>query len=77
MAKMCLKFNFILIGTYLCGVCPMYCSCSNYFGPNEFGHHFFCQCCSKNFGDALEDRLIHNEEGGVTMCLLESSLDDQ
>ena len=37
---MCMKFNFISICTYLCGVCPMYCSCSNYFGPNEFGYHF-------------------------------------
>ena len=36
---MCMKFNFISICTYLCGVCPMYCSCSNYFGPNEFGDH--------------------------------------
>ena len=36
---MCMKFNFISICTYLCGVCPMYCSCSNYFGPNEFGYH--------------------------------------
>ena len=39
MAKMCMKFNFISICTYLYGVCPMYCSCSNYFGPNEFGDH--------------------------------------
>ena len=38
MAKMCMKFNFISICTYLCGVCPMYCSFSNYFGPNEFGN---------------------------------------
>ena len=37
---MCMKFNFISICTYLCGVCPMYCSCSNYFGPNEFGYLF-------------------------------------
>ena len=36
---MCMKFNFISICTYICGVCPMYCSCSNYFGPNEFGDH--------------------------------------
>ena len=40
MAKTCLKFNFISIGTYLCGVYPMYCSCSNYFGPKELGYHF-------------------------------------
>ncbi len=43
MAKMCMKFNFISICTYLCGVCPMYCSCSNYFGPNEFGYHFILE----------------------------------
>ena len=40
LAKMCMKFNFISICTYLCGVCPIYCSFSNYFGPNEFGDHF-------------------------------------
>ena len=27
-----MKFNFISICTYLCGVCPMYCSVSNYYG---------------------------------------------
>ena len=37
---MCMKFNFISICIYLCGVCPMYSSCYNYFGPNEFGYHF-------------------------------------
>lgn len=31
-AKMCMKFNFISICTYLCGVYPMYCSLSNYYG---------------------------------------------
>ena len=39
MAKMSMKFNFISICTYLYGVFPMYYSCSNYFGPNEFGDH--------------------------------------
>jgi hypothetical protein len=37
LAKMCMKFNFISICTYLCGVCPIYCSYANYFGPNKFG----------------------------------------
>ena len=41
---MCIKFNFISICTYLCGVCPMYCSCSNYFGPNKFGNHSVLEC---------------------------------
>ena len=35
---MCMKFNFISICTYLCGVFPMFCSWSNYFGPNEFAY---------------------------------------
>jgi hypothetical protein len=26
-AKMCMKFNFISICTFWCGVCPIYCSC--------------------------------------------------
>jgi hypothetical protein len=34
LAKMCMKFNFISICTCFCGVCPLYCSLSNYFGPN-------------------------------------------
>jgi hypothetical protein len=38
-AKMCMKFKVISICTYLCGACPIYCSVSNYFGPNEFGNH--------------------------------------
>ena len=41
---MCMKFNFISICTYLCGVCPMYCSWSNYYGPNEFGYHGVLEC---------------------------------
>src|SRR5664279_3275066 len=41
---MCMKFNFISICTYSCGVCPIYCSLSNYFGPNEFGDHFVLKC---------------------------------
>ena len=45
LAKMCMKFNFISICTYLCGVCPMYCSVANYFGPNEFGNHVVLEGC--------------------------------
>src|SRR5664279_1817882 len=33
-AKMCMKFNFISICTYLCGVCPIYCSCLLYTSPS-------------------------------------------
>jgi hypothetical protein len=36
-AKMCIIFKFISICTYLSGVCPMYCSYANYFGPNKIG----------------------------------------
>ena len=39
-----MKFNFISICTYLCGVSPMYCSLSNYFGPNEFWDHCVLEC---------------------------------
>ena len=53
----------------------MYCSCSNYFGPNEFGHLFVLEFVLGTFGDALEACLIY-KEGVVTMCLLEPSLDD-
>ena len=66
MAKMCMKFNFISICTYLCGVCPMYCSLANYFGPNMFGDHFVLECCFRYFGEALDACIIH-KEGGVTM----------
>jgi hypothetical protein len=38
-AKMCMKFKFISMCTYLCGACHIYCSVSNYFGRNEFGDH--------------------------------------
>ena len=54
----------------------MYCSCSNYFGPNEFGHHFVFEFVLGTCGDALEACLIY-KEGGVTMYSLEPSLDDR
>ena len=54
----------------------MYCSCSNYFGPNEFGCHFVLEFVFRYNGDALEACLIY-KEGGVTMCLLEPSLHDR
>ncbi len=44
----------------------MYCSVSNYFGPNEVGDHFVLECCFRYIGDALDACLIH-KEGGVTM----------
>ena len=57
-AKMCIKFNFISICTYLCEVCPMYCSFSNYFGPNVFGDHIVLECCFRYIGNALDAWLI-------------------
>ena len=36
-AKMCMKFNFISICTYLCGVPSMYCSLTNYLDPISLG----------------------------------------
>ena len=41
-------------------------------GPNEVGYHFVCVVVLGTIGDALDARLTH-KEGGVTMCLLESS----
>ena len=58
---MCMKFNFISICTYLCGVCPMYCSLSNYFRPNVFGDHIVLECCFRYIGDALDAWFIHIE----------------
>ena len=42
------------------------------FGPNEFGYHFVCGVVLGTTRDALDARHIQ-KEGGVTMCLLESS----
>ena len=41
LAKMCMKFNFISICTYLCGVCPMYCWFSNSLVPMSLGTILF------------------------------------
>ena len=45
--EMCMKFIFISICTYLCGVCPMYCWFSNSLVPMSLGTIFLC-CCSRN-----------------------------
>ena len=37
---MCMKFNFISICTYLCGVCPMYGSALTTLGPISLGTIF-------------------------------------
>jgi len=54
----------------------MYCSCSNYFGPNEFGDHGVLEFVLGTFGDALEACLTY-KKGVITMCLLEPSSDDR
>ena len=41
LAKMCMKFNFISICTYLCGVCPMYCCFTNSWDPMSLGTILF------------------------------------
>ena len=64
-AKMCMKFKFIYMCTYLCGVCLMYYSLSNYFGPNKFGDHFVLECVLGTFGDALDAGLTH-KKGVIT-----------
>ena len=53
----------------------MYYSLSNYFGPNKFGDHIVLEYCFRYIGYALGACLIC-KEGGVTMCLLDSSLND-
>ena len=45
--EMCMKFIFISICTYLCGVCPMYCWFSNSLVPMSLGTILFV-CCSRN-----------------------------
>ena len=65
-AKMCMKFKFISICTYLCGVCLMYCSLSNYFGPNKFGDHIVLEYCFRYIGYAL-DAYLDDKEGGATI----------
>ena len=62
-AKMCMKFKFISICTYLCGVCLMYCSLSNYFGPNKFGDHFVLEYVL----GTLEIASLDDKEGGATI----------
>jgi len=39
-AKMCMKFNFISIWTYLCGCFLYIVVYLTTMGPNEFGNHF-------------------------------------
>ena len=39
--EMCMKFNFISICTYLCGVCPMCCWFSNSLVPMSLGTILF------------------------------------
>jgi hypothetical protein len=41
LAKMCMKFNFTSICTYLCGVCPMYWWFSNSLVPMSLGTMLF------------------------------------
>ena len=48
---------------------------SNYL-VDEFGYRLVCVVLLGTFGDALDAWLTH-KEGVVTMCILESSKDDQ
>ena len=66
-AKMCMKFKFISICTYLCGVCRMYCSLSNYFGPNKFGNHCVLEFCFRYIGGALDTCLFHKGRSDDSM----------
>ena len=68
-AKMYMKFKFIYMCTYLCGVCLMNCSLSNYFGPNKFGDHIVLEFCFRYIGYALDVRL-NDKEGGATIYFI-------
>jgi hypothetical protein len=45
LAKMCMKFNFISICTYLCGVYPIYCSCLTISDPISLGTILYLILC--------------------------------
>ena len=71
-----MKFNFISICTYLCGVCPICCSCSNYFGPNEFGYHVVLEFVLGTL--EMHWKLVSfSREVSSFFWLLEPSLDDR
>ena len=44
----------------------MYCSLSNYFGPNKFGDHIVLEFCFRYIGYAL-DVCLNDKEGGSTI----------
>ena len=76
MAKMCMKFNFIPIRTYLCGVCHIYIVVAlTTLDPMSLGTIFVLEFVFRYIGDALEACLTY-KEGVITMCLLEPSSDD-
>ena len=70
-----MKINFISICTYFCGVFPIYCSLSNYYGTQWVWEPFCAWILFRYNGYALEACLIH-KEGVLTMWLWESSYDD-
>ena len=72
MAKMCMKFNFISICTYLCGGFPMYCSVSNYFGPNKFGYHVVLNFVLGTLG--MDWKLVSFKEDVFSTLLLGAKL---
>ena len=69
---MYIKFNFISICTYLGGICSMYGSLSNYFGPNKFGDPLVLEVCFRYIGDALDDCLFYKEGMMNHMIYLET-----
>src|SRR3954469_3274092 len=52
-----MKFNFISLCMYFCGVCPMYCYFSNYLVPMSLGTISRLNVAIRIFGDTLEDLL--------------------
>ena len=40
----------------------MYCSLSNYFGPNKFGYHIVLEFCFRYNGDVLDAGLFQKDE---------------
>ena len=62
LAKVCMKFKFISICTYVCGVCPMYCWFSNSLVPRSLGTILFVFVVPGTTGDALDARLTYKED---------------
>ena len=62
LAKMCMKFNFISICTYLCGVFLYIVVLLTTLDPMSLGTMLYLKVVLGTIGDALDACLIHKEE---------------